>query len=200
MIYHEALNSLVEIQKRVHKAITKIKEPILNPLDEISGVKKEMPGVKKEMPGPGYDINAKRLKSNTDVKKMNTKNSDLFENPSVLKFLRAYKKEEEIETTLKMLLKDLDEQVDVVFAECKEFDSLVALTGLRAKNEKLSRKLVDAGYCFCNKSEDADMIACDDKNCSIEWFHLKCVGLTEIPEGKWFCDNCKASKEKEKKF
>jgi len=34
------------------------------------------------------------------------------------------------------------------------------------------------------------MIACDGKNCTIEWFHWSCVGITEPPEGNWYCLSC----------
>eukprot|EP00347_Sterkiella_histriomuscorum_P020736 403336671 len=45
-------------------------------------------------------------------------------------------------------------------------------------------------YCFCNNVSYGDMIACDNKNCPYEWFHFPCVGLTQKPEGKWFCLKC----------
>ncbi|TFK42825.1 hypothetical protein BDQ12DRAFT_676851 [Crucibulum laeve] len=51
-------------------------------------------------------------------------------------------------------------------------------------------------YCVCNSVSFGEMIACDDANCAREWFHLGCVGLTKIPEGKWFCDECKATRKR----
>ena len=36
------------------------------------------------------------------------------------------------------------------------------------------------------------MICCDNEDCSIKWFHLRCVGLDTIPDGSWYCPNCKA--------
>ena len=53
------------------------------------------------------------------------------------------------------------------------------------------------------------MIACDSQSCEREWvghrcgiytlpvtylhlqFHLGCVGLTEVPEGEWYCEDCR---------
>ncbi|XP_038062542.1 uncharacterized protein LOC119733034 [Patiria miniata] len=37
------------------------------------------------------------------------------------------------------------------------------------------------------------MIACDNLECDIAWFHYYCVGLTAetIPEDSWFCDSCR---------
>lgn len=36
-------------------------------------------------------------------------------------------------------------------------------------------------YCLCKKEDDqlTPMIMCDSNCCSILWYHLKCVGLTE---------------------
>lgn len=47
-------------------------------------------------------------------------------------------------------------------------------------------------YCYCKKPYNGqDMIACDNKNCKIEWFHLACVDLDKIPDDKWYCNECK---------
>lgn len=34
------------------------------------------------------------------------------------------------------------------------------------------------------------MIACDAKDCRIEWFHFECVGIRVAPQDKWFCPEC----------
>ena len=34
------------------------------------------------------------------------------------------------------------------------------------------------------------MVACDG-DCD-NWYHFACVGLTQLPEGEWFCQECKA--------
>ena len=31
---------------------------------------------------------------------------------------------------------------------------------------------------------------CPSFQCSIEWFHFQCVGLTSKPKGKWYCPQC----------
>ncbi|OBA26933.1 hypothetical protein HANVADRAFT_13544, partial [Hanseniaspora valbyensis NRRL Y-1626] len=47
-------------------------------------------------------------------------------------------------------------------------------------------------YCFCEQIAYGEMIACDNKNCPYEWFHLQCVGLTKLPSNnKWYCPHCK---------
>jgi len=35
-----------------------------------------------------------------------------------------------------------------------------------------------------------EMVACDNPDCPIEWFHYECVGLDEPPKGKWYCRDC----------
>jgi hypothetical protein len=51
-------------------------------------------------------------------------------------------------------------------------------------------------YCLCNQVSYGEMICCDNPNCSIEWFHYGCVGITEAPKGKWFCPQCVAMTRK----
>lgn len=47
-------------------------------------------------------------------------------------------------------------------------------------------------YCYCQQPEDhtSEMIGCDNPNCSIEWFHTKCLKLKYIPKGCWYCPDC----------
>jgi len=48
-------------------------------------------------------------------------------------------------------------------------------------------------YCVCNQVSFGNMIACEYEGCSIEWFHYECVGITEAPKGKWYCNECSKS-------
>ena len=34
-------------------------------------------------------------------------------------------------------------------------------------------------YCYCGGPEFGRMLACDNKDCSIEWFHIECLELEE---------------------
>jgi len=54
-------------------------------------------------------------------------------------------------------------------------------------------------YCKCHQVSFGEMIACDNKDCAIEWFHYACVGLVGPPEGKWYCDDCAALMAKKNK-
>ncbi|SPJ85557.1 uncharacterized protein FTOL_11338 [Fusarium torulosum] len=48
-------------------------------------------------------------------------------------------------------------------------------------------------YCLCNRVSFGTMIACENSDCKQEWFHLECVGLTEVPARttKWYCPECR---------
>lgn len=45
-------------------------------------------------------------------------------------------------------------------------------------------------YCICNRIAFGDMIACDNEECPIEWFHYACVNLIRTPLNAWLCPNC----------
>ena len=54
----------------------------------------------------------------------------------------------------------------------------------------------DTVYCICRRPESGRMIACINPHCSVEWYHLKCVGLTKnstnlLSHKKWLCPTCK---------
>jgi len=48
-------------------------------------------------------------------------------------------------------------------------------------------------FCYCKGPEIGEMVACDNRDCTIEWFHLKCLKITldSIPKGKWYCPDCR---------
>ena len=45
-------------------------------------------------------------------------------------------------------------------------------------------------FCYCQQPAHGDMIACENEQCPLEWFHLDCVHMTEAPDGEWYCTNC----------
>jgi hypothetical protein len=51
-------------------------------------------------------------------------------------------------------------------------------------------------YCICHQVSYGEMIACDNPDCPIEWFHIGCMGLNSIPKGKWFCPKCQPARKK----
>ena len=55
-------------------------------------------------------------------------------------------------------------------------------------------------WCYCQlPAEEGDMIGCDNRECNIAWFHLKCLRITKTPKEKWFCPECKKHKAKKGK-
>ena len=55
-------------------------------------------------------------------------------------------------------------------------------------------------WCYCNQPSWGEMIMCDHKNCTIQWFHFDCLRIRGPPKGKWYCPSCrKLSKFNKKK-
>ncbi|KAK9321675.1 hypothetical protein V1517DRAFT_325840 [Lipomyces orientalis] len=52
------------------------------------------------------------------------------------------------------------------------------------------RKINEKTYCICDDVSYGNMIACDNKNCKIEWYHLGCVNMKRPPKGTWICPLC----------
>lgn len=47
-------------------------------------------------------------------------------------------------------------------------------------------------YCVCNTGDDGSpMLACENSNCPVEWYHLKCIQLDEVPAEEWYCHLCR---------
>jgi len=42
-------------------------------------------------------------------------------------------------------------------------------------------------WCYCSKPSFGQMIMCDNKQCTIVWFHFDCLELCVAPKGKWYC-------------
>ena len=59
-------------------------------------------------------------------------------------------------------------------------------------------------WCYCNQPSFGDMIMCDNKQCSIHWFHFDCLRIRTPPKGKWYCPSCckleKFNKQKRSNF
>ena len=44
----------------------------------------------------------------------------------------------------------------------------------------LSKDPNEPKYCTCKRVSYGDMVACENPDCPIEWFHFRCVGLTTV--------------------
>ena len=69
-------------------------------------------------------------------------------------------------------------------------------TSLHTPTEEDSGK-----WCYCREDKGGEMIACDGKSCAVTWYHLECLGITQlsVPRGKWLCPTCHANKHKKTK-
>jgi hypothetical protein len=59
--------------------------------------------------------------------------------------------------------------------------------------QELLQTIVDPNepvYCFCRQVAFGNMVACDNEECAIEWFHCSCVNLTKMPKNEWLCPTC----------
>lgn len=45
-------------------------------------------------------------------------------------------------------------------------------------------------WCYCSKPEFGNMIKCDNRSCTIQWFHFDCLEMRAAPKGKWYCPSC----------
>lgn len=67
----------------------------------------------------------------------------------------------------------------------------------RSRVRKRARK---NKWCICDDPSPLDMIGCDNPNCPVEWYHMKCVGFKVEPTGKrnWICPKCRNEKKRKK--
>lgn len=96
----------------------------------------------------------------------------------------------------KILAKDdVNQQAKEEQREAEPSNSQNKSTTSKGKGATRKRSRRDSeGYCskLCsNHQKNLQMIMCEDKDCNIVWFHLKCVGLAAPPPGNWYCDTCK---------
>lgn len=55
---------------------------------------------------------------------------------------------------------------------------------------------VERKYCFCRGVDDGTpMTACTSNYCSLRWFHMRYVGLTDIPNYNWRFTECESSSD-----
>ena len=42
-------------------------------------------------------------------------------------------------------------------------------------------------WCYCKKEESGKIICCDNDNYLIQWFHISCLKISRVNDGKWYC-------------
>ena len=65
-------------------------------------------------------------------------------------------------------------------------------TKTRRQPTQRQRRIGEEGsYETCGKCRRlGDLLMCDNTDTCREAFHLECIGLSEVPEGRWFCPHC----------
>lgn len=65
----------------------------------------------------------------------------------------------------------------------------------RGRKRKEQIVEVEKTYCICQEDRKGKMVFCEGKDCKIEWFHFKCVGMRRAPPGDWFCKDCQPEQD-----
>lgn len=111
-------------------------------------------------------------------------------------FSKLYESDKLVVSKYDDVLNFLDDQIDYFERETEDFRENCAISALKLRSVGTELDFDDANakdsFCYCKNAGDGSMVACDGEECKIEWFHYKCVGLTEQPKGKWLCDECKS--------
>lgn len=99
--------------------------------------------------------------------------------------------EEEIRHANLLIKKDIEDLVNKHQHLIGQYDKDFRSSSSSAKDlhEKESANEPEH-YCFCGQNYQIDLIGCENDDCPVGWFHLSCVGLTEVPNGEWYCDSC----------
>lgn len=172
MLFKESVESLEETPLKVQKTITNVQLLASQSEEHIKTIEREIGSVK------------------CDVDKI------------ISSFLLLEEKEKEIGAHLSLLHNFINEQTEVVDNDCSNFDELVSKSAIMLRTSQISEKKLggndvplqkhgENAPCYCRKNINTKMIACGNANCPVEWFHLSCVGLMQLPTGKWYCRECK---------
>ncbi|TBU03289.1 PHD-finger domain-containing protein [Hamiltosporidium tvaerminnensis] len=185
MLLKTSLDTLEEIPIQIQQALTKLKETESKIMKYQEEINNKLSKIENDT-------------SDTD-KDLNKVNSAL---------LNIYKHEKDIEVHLSHLHMVLDEQMCNLEETCENFKEIVCKTAIPLKNNRITgafgvsrtnqSEKQDIPYCYCRKGAEGPMVACDGPECSLEWFHNKCVGLKAPPVGKWLCKECQEKTVKEK--
>ena len=81
----------------------------------------------------------------------------------------------------------------------KQQHSLVQSDGTDdSSSEMAAADSSEQRWCICNDFSYGNMIACDNLDCPIEWFHYPCVGIpaSGTTKRKWYCPDCRSKLKK----
>jgi hypothetical protein len=85
-------------------------------------------------------------------------------------------------------------------AKVEEAESEVESNDSSNEGRNMLQVNPDALYCYCKCPYDevSEMIGCDARDCSIEWFHFECVGIMVPPKGHWYCPECRKKRQQKR--
>ena len=118
-----------------------------------------------------------------------------FENRKQEIMIKMLKKENEAKRVAVAELANLEEGLDGGGVEVEdEGVELEEAEEVREEEEEDEGVEEDGSiYCLCQQVAYGKMVACDNQDCPLAWFHFGCVGLQSSPRGKWYCPQCKPS-------
>lgn len=89
----------------------------------------------------------------------------------------------------------------LAFTACSRLTQTLFICRLVPYRDEIPIDPNEPTYCLCGRVSFGEMIACDDDECEIEWFHYECVGLTAPlkSKAKWYCPACTAKRNKARK-
>ena len=82
----------------------------------------------------------------------------------------------------------------ITWPQCASWTTAATDSGEEAKEEACQKapNRTNAVWCLCAGPEEGQMVACDNQNCRLQWYHFHCVGLVDTPSADtpWFCPSC----------
>ena len=107
----------------------------------------------------------------------------------MIKMLKKENEAKKVAVAELTVLRDLEEGLDGGGVE----DEGVELEEAEEMREDEVVELEEDGsiYCLCQQVSSGKMVACENQDCPLAWFHFGCVGLQSSPRGKWYCPRCK---------
>ena len=88
------------------------------------------------------------------------------------------------------------DELDIsISSSAERYRTLETTTGNCSDNSFIENPIAE--YCICQMKEREPMVACDNPNCPVEWFHFECVGLSKALKGyiDGFCMDCTSSQD-----
>lgn len=125
------------------------------------------------------------------IKALKSHRDDLVELQSIRKRCEGVRKRQRNQA-----LKDSANKLTIRLNLKRKADTALSA---RVQNVRATEEEPEERYCFCNNVSYGAMIACDNENCPLEWFHYGCVGINKPPNGKWYCsEQCRELVKKRK--